>query len=111
MPRNKLLHEAPLKAEYCSLAYTAIELAWLQILFTDFRIPLEATPLVWCNNKPTISLVFNLVFHAHTRHVKVDHHYVCKWVLANKVCLRHVSINAQVKMARHVSMMAQVKDG
>ena len=78
------------EAEYRQLAYTAAEISWLSSLFKDLGISLT-TPLIWCENVSSISLASNPVFHARTKHLEVDYHYVrdkvtCKELEVNYIC-------------------------
>lgn len=65
------------EAEYKALANAASELLWLLQLVKDLHVPdLSAIPILWCDNMSAISLATNPVFHARTKHVEVDFHFV-----------------------------------
>uniref|UniRef100_A0A2N9HH98 Integrase catalytic domain-containing protein n=1 Tax=Fagus sylvatica TaxID=28930 RepID=A0A2N9HH98_FAGSY len=64
------------KAEYRSLAVGAAEVAWIRMLLCDLHIFLPSSPTLWCDNTSAISLASNPVFHARTKHVEVDYHFV-----------------------------------
>lgn len=59
-----------------TVALTTAEVSWLRFLFKDLRIFLCDAPLIWCDNISSISLASNPVFHAQTKHLQVDYHYV-----------------------------------
>ncbi|XP_048425193.1 uncharacterized mitochondrial protein AtMg00810-like [Pyrus x bretschneideri] len=71
------------EAEYCSLAHTAAELTWVCKILKDLHFPLPTLPTLWCDNISAISLAFNPIFHARTKHVEIDYHYIRELVLAN----------------------------
>lgn len=64
------------KFEYKALAATTTELLWLQSLLFELHITLPSTPLVLCDNLNAKHLCHNLIYHAHTKHIKLDHHFV-----------------------------------
>jgi hypothetical protein len=64
------------EAEYRSLAVGAAEVAWIRMLLCDLHIFLPSSPTLWCDNTSAISLASNPVFHARTKHVEVDYHFV-----------------------------------
>uniref|UniRef100_A0A2N9FD48 Integrase catalytic domain-containing protein n=1 Tax=Fagus sylvatica TaxID=28930 RepID=A0A2N9FD48_FAGSY len=59
-----------------SLTVGAAEVAWIRMLLRDLHVFLSECPLIWCDNTSAISLASNPVFHARTKHVKVDYHFV-----------------------------------
>ncbi|KAM1157994.1 hypothetical protein ACFX1X_028850 [Malus domestica] len=84
------------EAEYRSLALTAAELTWICKIFKDITFPLSHTPTLWCDNVSAISLASNLVFHARTKHVEIDYHYIRELVLAGLVKVLYVSTEHQI---------------
>ncbi|KAM1079012.1 hypothetical protein ACFX2B_013622 [Malus domestica] len=84
------------EAEYRSLAHTAAELSWISKILTDIGYSLPCVPQLWCNNISAISLAKNLIFHARTKHVEIDYHYIREKVLANQVAIRFVCSQDQI---------------
>ncbi|GKA94350.1 gag/pol polyprotein [Tanacetum coccineum] len=64
------------EAEYKALADTVAELTWLQALLNELRIHSSLTPILWCDNLCATYLSANLIFHASTKHVEIDYHFV-----------------------------------
>ncbi|KAM1465721.1 hypothetical protein COP2_045561 [Malus domestica] len=79
------------EAEYRSLAHTAAELSWVSKILHDISFPLLHTPAIFCDNKSAIALAFNPVFHARTKHVEIDYHYIREKVLSGTVSVHHVT--------------------
>ena len=79
------------EAEYCAMAIATTDLFWLRMLFKDLCIPLFSTPILWCDNIGTLTLASNSVYHARTKHVEVDYHFI-----REKVLNCDISINYQV---------------
>ncbi|KAB2606268.1 nuclear cap-binding protein subunit 1-like [Pyrus ussuriensis x Pyrus communis] len=78
------------EAEYRSLAHTAAELTWVCKILRDLHYPLPKLPTLWCDNISAISLASNPVFHARTKHVEIDYHYIRELVLANLLTVQFV---------------------
>ncbi|CAN6684991.1 unnamed protein product [Malus baccata var. baccata] len=83
------------EAEYRSLANTAAELAWICKLLVDIELVLPCPPKLWCDNIYAISLAKNPLFHARTKHVEIDYHYIREKVLANSITMHFVCTQDQ----------------
>jgi len=64
------------KAEYHALAYACADTLWIQGLLTELRCPLTRLVLLNCDNLSTTYLAANPVFHARTKHITIDYHFV-----------------------------------
>lgn len=84
------------ESEYKSLSNTAAELTWLQSILTDLRIPVKSCPILWCDNIGATYLSSNPVFHARTKHIEIDFHYVREQVLAKKLQVSFLSTKHQL---------------
>nr|GEZ34274.1 LTR retrotransposon like protein [Tanacetum cinerariifolium] len=64
------------EAEYRAMALTCCEVTWLVSLFKDLGITnLEPVDL-YCDNQVALYIAVNSVFHARTKHIEVDCHFV-----------------------------------
>ncbi|XP_031282429.1 uncharacterized protein LOC116141003 [Pistacia vera] len=68
------------EAEYCALAQASIEITWLQKLFQELHITIPSILVLWCDNTSVSALASNPVFHACTKHIEIDVHFVRKMV-------------------------------
>ncbi|KAL4038612.1 hypothetical protein IC575_002234 [Cucumis melo] len=84
------------EAEYCSLATTTVDLYWIRQLLCDLHVPLKTSPTLWCDNVSAISLAHNPVFHARTKHIEIDYHFVRKKVLRKDISIRYIFSNNQL---------------
>jgi hypothetical protein len=83
------------EAEYRQLAYTAVEISWLRSLFKDLQLSLTC-PKIWCDNISSISLASNPLFHARTRHLEVDYHYVREKVIRRELDVDYICTQDQL---------------
>ena len=63
-------------SKYRRLAHTNAKISWLCTLLQDLKIFLHYIPLIWCGNTSTIFLASNPIFHARTKHIEMDYHYI-----------------------------------
>jgi len=84
------------EAKYRSLANTAAELTWIGKLLTDIGYTSPLIPKLWCDNLSALSLAKNPLFHARTKHVKLDYHYIREKVLAHAISVHYVSTKTQL---------------
>ncbi|XP_058217532.1 uncharacterized mitochondrial protein AtMg00810-like [Rhododendron vialii] len=84
------------EAEYRAMAQTASDLVWLQQLFSELLIPSSTPHVLWCDNKSAIALACNPVFHARTKHIEIDYHFIKEQVLNHHIVLYHISSEAQI---------------
>ncbi|KAK4391480.1 Retrovirus-related Pol polyprotein from transposon RE1 [Sesamum angolense] len=64
------------EAEYRSMGVVASELTWIGYLLDDLHIPPSAPIPFYCDNKATLHIVENPVFHEQTKHLEIDCHLI-----------------------------------
>lgn len=64
------------EAEFRALAQTAAELSWLVMLLRDLGVSSVSPPVLWCDNLSALALATNPVFHARSKHIEVDYHFI-----------------------------------
>ena len=84
------------KAEYRALASLTAELCWICMLLRDLGIFLPHPPLLWCDNVSALAIASNPVFHACTKHIKVDYHFVKERVLKHDLHVKFISFHDQL---------------
>ena len=64
------------EAEYKSLANATAEVMWIQTLLYELGIKAPKAARLWCDNIGATYLSANPIFHARTKHIEVDFHFV-----------------------------------
>ncbi|KAL6316302.1 hypothetical protein AAG906_017935 [Vitis piasezkii] len=84
------------KAEYRAMANIIAELTWMSFILKDLHISLASTPTLYCDNTSALHMTINLVFHARSKHIKLDYHFVCERVALGLLITQHISNEKQV---------------
>jgi hypothetical protein len=84
------------KAEYKSVANATAELLWIQSLLFDLGIQLSSPSKLWCDNIGATYLAANSVFHARTKHVEIDFHFVRDLVAARTLQIMFIPSKEQI---------------
>ena len=78
--KESIAYESNTKAKYRSLAFAIAELYWLRMLHQVMQIFLHNSPTLWCDNLGALALASNPVYHARTKNIEVDYHFIHdKW--------------------------------
>jgi hypothetical protein len=94
--KQPIVSRSSTEAEYRALAITTAEMFWLRMLLKDIHVFLSTTPTIWCDNVSALALASNRIYHARTKHIEVDYHFVREKVLNQDVLLRFISTDDQV---------------
>jgi hypothetical protein len=84
------------EAEYISLSLTVDELFWLRMLLKELHIVLTCPPTIWCDNSGALALASNPVFHARTKHIEVDFHFIPEKVANRDIQLQYLPTFEQI---------------
>ena len=84
------------EAEYKSLANATAEMMWIQRLLTELGISHSPVAWLWCDNIGAKYLSANPVFHARTKHIEIDFHFVRERVAQKPLDIRFINTSDQV---------------
>ncbi|KAM3215020.1 hypothetical protein ACQJBY_067149 [Aegilops geniculata] len=84
------------EAEYKALANGAAEAIWIDTVLTELGVTRQRTPILWCDNLGATYLTANPVFHARTKHIEIDFHFVRERVAVGKLEVRFISTDDQL---------------
>lgn len=83
------------KAEYRALAQTAADVTWIHQLLLDLGVSSTLPHVICCDSQSAIALASNPVFHARTKHVEVDYHFIREKVLSKLISVQYIGSQAQ----------------
>jgi hypothetical protein len=93
--KQPIVSKSSTEAEYRCLALVTAEVYWLRMLLCELQISLESAPIIWCDNVSALALASNPIFHARSKHIEVDYHFVREKVTNRDIILQHVPSSLQ----------------
>ncbi|XP_020685464.1 uncharacterized protein LOC110101732 [Dendrobium catenatum] len=70
------------EAEYRALSAATSDVLWLRHLLHEFHATQSEPTPIYCDNTSTIALAHNPVFHARTKHIELDYHFISEHIRA-----------------------------
>jgi hypothetical protein len=76
------------ESKYKTIANTAAKLTWIQTLLRELDVISPEPPILYCDNIGVTYLASNPIYHARTKHIEIDYHFVRDMVAKKllKVC-------------------------
>ena len=84
------------EVEYKALANTAAEITWFQSIIHELGLPPQQSPTLWCDNIGATYLTSNPKFHARTKHIELDFHFVRDKVSNKELTVKFISSRDQL---------------
>ncbi|MFS7969739.1 putative RNA-directed DNA polymerase [Helianthus anomalus] len=94
--KQRTVSRSSTEAEYKALADTVAELTWLEALLKELHVSMTSAPILWCDNLGATYLSANPVFHARTKHVEIDFHFVREKVAQKQLSVQFIKTEDQI---------------
>jgi hypothetical protein len=72
------------------MCLTTTKMYWIRMLLRELHLPLLSSPTPWCDNFGTLALASNPVFHARTKYIEVDFHFIREKVTNKDITLKYL---------------------
>lgn len=92
------------KAEYKGLTAAAKEAIWCCRRLQDIGQSQQKPTKIFCDNQGALALSANPVFHARTKHMEVQHHFICDVVWRGEVETEY--IHTSQNFGRHANQVS-----
>jgi hypothetical protein len=89
--KQLIVSRSSTEAEYRFMAMTTAEMFWLRMSIQELRLSLFMAPTLWCDNVSALALALTPVFHARTKHIKVDYHFIREKVMNGDILIKFIS--------------------
>ncbi|GJX71149.1 cysteine-rich receptor-like protein kinase 8 [Tanacetum coccineum] len=94
--KQAVLSRSSAEAEYRAMTLICCEVTWLVSLFKDLGIKDLEFVDFHCDNQAALYIAANLVFHARTKHIEVDCHFVRDQIKAGKISPSYIHTKSQL---------------
>lgn len=94
--KQPVVSRSSAESEYRALSNAAADLVWLNSLCLELGVPISTPSHLWSDNNSALALASNPVFHARTKHIEIDVHFVREKVQAKVLEVGFVSSEDQV---------------
>jgi hypothetical protein len=84
------------EAEYRAMAVTTTEVVWIQALLKEIGYATTTVPSIWCDNLSATFLAANPVFHARTKHIELDYHFIREKLAAKQLSVQFICSADQI---------------
>ena len=78
------------------MANGAAEAIWIESLLRELGVSQRHIPILWCDNLGATYLTANPIFHARTKHIEIDFHFVRERVASGDLRVRILSSSDQL---------------
>lgn len=94
--KQNVVARSSAEAEYKAMVLVTCELIWLKQLLKELQFE-EARPMTLiCDNQAALHIASNPVFHARTKHIEIDCHFVRENIESGDIVTSFVNSNDQV---------------
>nr|KYP45054.1 Copia protein [Cajanus cajan] len=94
--KQHTVFHSSIEVEYRAMTNTTTELTWLTFILKDLHISLASPPILYCDNISALHMTINPVFHARSRHIELDYHFVRERVSLGFLVTHYIPTNDQV---------------
>lgn len=87
-----------IETKYKVLAQVTYKVTWIHSFLNELHINLVTTSIIWRDNQSAIALAYNPTYHAKTKHIELDIHFIKRKVAANKIAVQFIPVKTKLQM-------------
>jgi len=85
---------ACVESEYMAASHATREAVWLKSFLSELQIIMNHPICIACDSEAAMAIIENAEYHAKTKHIDIQHHYVREKVNDKTVAFNFVNTNA-----------------
>jgi hypothetical protein len=93
--RNSPQFQGRVQKQNIRVGNATTEIIWVQTILRELGVSGSKEARLWCDNLGATYLSANPVFHARTKHIEIDYHFVRERVAAKLLSIRFISSDDQ----------------
>ncbi|XP_020684922.1 uncharacterized protein LOC110101388 [Dendrobium catenatum] len=94
--KQQTVAKSSTEAEYRALSIEATDIIWICRLLADFQFNVDTPTSLYCDNVSAIALAHNPVFHASTKHIEVNYHFIRDCIKSATITILHINSQDQI---------------
>jgi hypothetical protein len=94
--KQGIVSRSSIEAECKVIANATTELIWVEALLCELGLSLKERLCMWCDNFGGTYSSDNPIFHARTKHIEIDYHFICERVSHKLLDIKFISNKDQV---------------
>lgn len=90
------MSRSTVKSEYRGMSNAVTDLIWIQSPLGEIGLSSKSAPLLLCDNISATYLAANPILHQHTKHIKIELHFIRERVLHKQLLVLFVPFEDQL---------------
>ena len=82
-----------MEAEYMAEGLAMRQIIWLRSLTSELGIPYSGPTKLNVDNQGAIDYSINAINHGCTKHIDIQHHFVCEKIISNKIHIQYCAMD------------------
>ena len=78
-----------MEAEYMAESLATQQIIWLWSLTAKLGIPYSGPTILNVDNQGAIDYSINVINHSRTKHIDIQHHFICEKLISNKIKIQY----------------------
>ncbi|PKU87871.1 Retrovirus-related Pol polyprotein from transposon TNT 1-94 [Dendrobium catenatum] len=84
------------EVEYRALSAATSDVLWIRRLAEELQLHQPSPTNIYCDNLSAIAIAKNPVFHARTKHIEIDFHFIRQQIANGSISIQHIPSQDQV---------------